>query len=111
MKGSISLYLLLAMAAYAALAFALISSAGASAEKIRMQGQREEIAGKLSAACTSLELLSAGASSSAADYSFLQGVHFEGNKAVGYAQDGETSLNASRECLVSAGAGEILRVE
>lgn len=105
--------MLLAIAAYSALAFALISSAGSSSEKILLQAQKEEIEGKLSAACTSLELLSAGKSVAAAEYAFLKGVHFEGSKAVAYSKQGEKGslLNASRECLVKAGAGKILRVQ
>lgn len=102
-KASLSIYLMLAIAGYCALAFLLISSAGYSWEKIAQQTETQQFEGKLSAACTYLELLSAGSSNTAADYSLLQGVSFTQNKA--------SIGNYSKECLVKAGSGKILRVE
>ena len=103
-RGSVSIYLLLAIAAYAALALALISSAGYSSEKINEQATLQQAKGKLSVACTYLELLTAGSSTSAIDYSPLKGVRFSGATAY-------SNGNVSRECLVNAGAGKILRVQ
>lgn len=107
MRGSASLYLLLAIAAYASLAFVLIFSASSASEKIISQSEKEQAQGKLSAACTLLELLSAK-EGSAADYAQLEGVRFEGAKAF-FGESGEAS--PSLDCLVQAGAGKIVRVK
>lgn len=111
MKGSISIYLLLAIAAYASLAAILVASAGYSSQKALETAAGEELQARLSAACTAVELLSIGEGNAAADYALLKGVGFKGRKASASASKSGLRFNSSRECLVEAGAGKILRVE